>query len=117
MLPEILATRKSALETCGLPVPPDSILGLPSKDYEPRLTAAREQVGKLNAKGLKFGGKGSAWVTSMAWLGATEFNGQMTALDDVLGATAAPAKPAGDPLLGVPAAGANTPAQPAITLA
>lgn len=116
MLPEIRATRKSALEICGLPVPPESILDLPSKDYEPRLTAAKEQVGKLNAKGLKLGGKGAAWVTSMAWLGSTEFNGQMTALEEVLGPSTPANQPPGDPLLGKPD-NDNQPAQPAITLA
>ncbi|HVM48380.1 MAG TPA: hypothetical protein VMU04_10150 [Candidatus Acidoferrum sp.] len=117
MLPEILATRKSALELAGLPVPPDNILHLPGKDYETRVTAAKDQVGRLNAKGLKLGGKGSAWVTSMAWLGATEFNGQMTALEEVLGTTTtAPAK-TGDPLLGTaPTDNNNKPAQPALTL-
>ncbi len=120
MLPEILATRKSALEACGLPVPPDAVLSLPSKDYEPKLAAAKEQVGKLGAKGLKLGGKGAAWVTSMAWLGATEFNGQMTALEEILGAAPAAGKqqPTGDPLLGVGNPPENKqPAGPAVTLA
>ena len=81
--------------------PPDSILGLPSKDYEPRLTAAREQVGKLNAKGLKLGGKGSAWVTSMAWLGATEFNGQHARPWTTSSARCCARETCGDPSLGV----------------
>ena len=118
VLPEILATRKSALETCGLPVPPDAILSLPSKDYEPKLAAAKEQVGKLNAKGLKLGGKGAAWVTSMAWLGTTEFNGQMTALNEILGTVKETRQPAGDPLLGgAPAAEPQDKNAPALTLA
>lgn len=115
MQPELRATRKSALELAGLPVPGDAILDLPSKDYEPRVTAAKEQVAKLNARGMKLGGKGDAWVKQLAWLGATEFNGQMTALEEVLGS--APTKPAGDPLLGGPGTETQSQAQaPRITL-
>jgi hypothetical protein len=113
MQPELRATRKSALELAGLPVPGDAILDLPSKDYETRVAAAREQAAKLNARGMKLGGKGDAWVKQLAWLGATEFAGQMTALEEVLGS--APAKPAGDPLLGNP--GSETQGQtPRVTL-
>jgi len=97
--PELRATRKSALELAGLPMPVENILDLPSKDYEPRVAAAKEQVAKLSARGLKVGGKGAAWVQQLAWLGATEFAGQMTALEEVLGPVT-PTKPAGDPLLG-----------------
>ena len=82
---ELLATRKEALELCGLPVPGETILGLPGSEYSGRLAGAKEQVAKLKAKGLTVGGKGGAWVSSMAWLGATEFNGQMTALEEVIG--------------------------------
>jgi hypothetical protein len=115
--PEIRATRKAALELAGLPVPGDTILDLPAKDYEPRVTAAKDQVAKLNTKGMKLGGKGDAWVKQLAWLGATEFAGQMTALEEVLGPVT-PTKPAGDPLLGSPApeARTTTPETPRITL-
>ena len=116
---ELLATRKEALELCGLPVPGEAVLGLPSAEYSGRLAAAKEQVGKLKAKGLALGGKGSAWVSSMAWLGATEFNGQMTALEEVIGSGKAEIGKAesrnADPLLG--AAGAEQKATgPAIAL-
>ena len=111
--PELRATRKSALELAGLPTPSDAVLDLPEADYTPRVTAAKDQVTKLGLKGLKLGGKGAAWVNQLAWLGATEFAGQMTALEEVLGTT--PAKPTGDPLLGAPVTETKTGA-PAITL-
>jgi hypothetical protein len=114
MVPELRATRKSALELAGLPVPAEAILDLPSKDYEPRVTAAKDQVAKLGAKGLKLGGKGAAWVQQLAWLGATEFAGQMTALEEVLGG--GQTRPAGDPLLGGGAGADEKAPGPQITL-
>ena len=115
MKPEIVATRKSALELAGLPVPGEDVLGLPADQYAPRVTAAKDNVAKLGEKGLKLGGKGATWVKQLAWLGATEFNGQLTALDEVVGA--APEKKTADPLLGNPAAAQTTDAKaPAIAL-
>ncbi len=113
--PELRATRKGALELAGLPVPSDDILDLPSKDFDARVAAAKDQVGKLGAKGLKLGGKGATWVKQLAWLGATEFAGQLTALEEVLGS--GPAKPAADPLLGTKPESRDDKAQgPQITL-
>src|SRR5207249_670527 len=117
MKPEIVATRKSALELAGLPVPGEDVLGLPADQYAPRVTAAKDNVAKLGEKGLKLGGKGATWVKQLAWLAATEFNGQLTALDEVVG-TAGPEKKTADPLLGNPAAAQTTDAKatPAIAL-
>lgn len=98
LLPEIVATRKGALELAGLPVPDDTILALAHADYAKRLDGAKANVTALGAKGLKIGGKGEACVKQTAWLEATEFAGQMAVFDSVLGVAA----PAGteDPLLG-----------------
>jgi hypothetical protein len=103
MKPEIVATRKSALELAGLPVPGDEVLSLPADQYGPRAEAAKTNVGKLAEKGLKVGGRGAAWVKQLAWLGATEFAGQLTALDELIGAgPRSDTRP--DPLLGNPGA-------------
>jgi hypothetical protein len=63
------------------------------------LTAAKENVQKLAVKGMKLGGKGDAWVKQTAWLGATEFAGQLTIVDELVGTTR-DTRP--DPLLGNP---------------
>jgi hypothetical protein len=113
--PELIATRKGALELAGLPVPSEDVLALPAEQYQSRLNAAKDHLQKLTAKGLKLGGKGDGFVRQTAWLGATEFNGQISVLDDII-----PAAPKADPLLGnaapAPAAEAKTNV-PVITLA
>ncbi len=117
--PEIVATRKSALELAGLPVPSDDVLGLPADKYSARLTTAKDNLAKLTAKGMKLGGKGDGFVKSMTWLEASEFAGQMTNIEDILPGTIKAGDKV-DPLLG---AGANQPqkasdakAAPAIAL-
>jgi hypothetical protein len=100
-LPDIVAMRKHACELAGLPEPGEAILGLPAADFDARLTGAKDQVGKLAAKGLTLAGKGKAFVQELAWAPAAEFAGRLTALEDVLGSK--PGAPAGDPLLGAPA--------------
>jgi hypothetical protein len=95
--PELLGVRRKAIELAGLPPAPDAILELPQADFDPRLDAAKANVTKLGEKGLKLGGKGDSWVKSTAWLGATEFAGQLKTIEEIL-----PAPTGGriDPLLG-----------------
>ena len=102
VLVEVVASRKSALELAGLPVPSDEVLGLPGTDYEKRLVEARANVAKLGEKGMTLGGKGSTWVRQTAWLGATEFAGQMTAIEDIIGTAGVKESKKADPLLGAP---------------
>jgi hypothetical protein len=85
--PEICATRKSAIELAGLPVPGEDILNLPADQYNTRVTNAKENARRLGEKGIKVGGRGDLLAKQMIWLGATEFAGQLTMLEDVLGAT------------------------------
>lgn len=99
MLPELMATRKGALELAGLPVPGDEVLKLATAEYDGRLKQAKANIATLAEKGLKVGGRGEALVQQLAWLAATEFAGQMTVFEDVLGA---PKGKAADPLLGAP---------------
>jgi hypothetical protein len=109
MKPDIIATRKSAIELAGLPVPSDDILGLPAADYIPRVEAARGQFTKLGERGLKIGGKGDGWVKQLTWLPSTEFNGQLKTLDEILPPSGGSGSGSRiDPLLGNQGGGANT---------
>lgn len=113
--PEISATRKSALELAGLPSPTDDILNLSADQYTTRVTNAKENARRLGEKGIKLGGRGDLLAKQMIWLGATEFAGQLTMLEDVLGATTRAGHQA-DPLLGNQG-NENNNNVPAITLA
>jgi hypothetical protein len=96
--PEITATRKSALELAGLPPPGDDILSLPADQYNSRVTNAKENARRLTEKGIKVGGRGDLLAKQMIWLGATEFAGQLTMIEDILGPSRPGHRP--DPLLG-----------------
>jgi hypothetical protein len=95
--PEIVATRKSALELADLPVPVDDILNLPADQYNSRVANAKENVRRLGEKGIKAGGRGDLLAKQMIWLGATEFAGQLTMIEDVIGPSRSGQL---DPLLG-----------------
>jgi len=105
--PEIAATRKSALELAGLPLPADAVLELNAAEYQPRLTQATANLKALAERGMKLGGKGAEWVKQTAWLPATEFNAQMKIVEDLVpsggGRGTAP-----DPLLGNTGGGNGT---------
>jgi hypothetical protein len=115
LLPDIIASRKSVLETCGLPTPGDDILNLGATEYTPRFEQAKKNLGELSKKGIKPGGKGAQWIAKCAWNTQEEFNGNFELLKDVdftapgagaaAGAAAAANNP--DPVRGAGSAGAD----------
>ena len=114
LLPEVKATRQTAVELAGLPVPAADVLALPAKDWATRFEQARANAGELGGRGVKLGGKGAGLMKDLAWLPKEEFAGRLESWADLL-----PPKGAGgggggggavraggvDPLLGNPGAG------------
>lgn len=99
MLPEIMATRRMALQ--GLPDPGEAVLGLPAAEFQGRLTQATSNLAALKEKGLSLDGTGKAFANKSVWMVATEFAGQMDVIADFQPAPKAEAKPAtADPLVG-----------------
>jgi hypothetical protein len=83
MLPEIVATRKSAVVLCGFPVPSDEILGLPAADYQARLTGMQANLKDAGKKGLALAGKGKTFLEKNAWMAKTEFNSALETIADL----------------------------------
>ena len=93
---EIVATRKSVLETAGLPVPGEAVLALTAEEFAARQKQATENVKAIqgrtgNAEAQK------ALTNKYAWLPKSEFDGEMQTIAVLLGA--GPAKQP-DPTLG-----------------
>jgi hypothetical protein len=102
--PEIIATRKTALELAGLPAAPENVLELSAADFDTARSRAQKNVEALKAKGLSLTGKGAAFVSGSAWLPETEFAGRLGVLEELAPVTPPPPKTggrgAGDPLVG-----------------
>lgn len=104
MKPEVIATRKTILETAGLPVPDDKILSLPATEFNALHADVAKNLKAAEAKGMSLKGKGAAFLKTNLWRKETEFAGEMTKIEDLIGTAKQPeAKP--DPLLGGGAGG------------
>lgn len=102
MKPTILAMRKQQVELAGLPMPTDELLGSDEPVFAARFGEAKANLVAFGKRGLKVGGKGTAIITDMAWLPASECAGRLNAYEDILGK-----ERTGDPLIGGGGAGAG----------
>lgn len=105
VLPDLRALRGQIVALAGLPGAPDAVLELAQAPFEAAVTAAKDNVAKLADKGLKLGGKGDAWVKSIAWASQAEFASQFGLIAEILPAPA----PRKDPVVGSPGAAGKLP--------